>query len=146
MNNITIELCAEDRARLDRIADLLEAQNAGTVKSVSSKPEKTATEPKKVEAPTSAQPKAEKPTVAKQPAHNDAVDALAYAVASAPETTEEEAPAVELTDLQQIIIKLANAGKQAELRKVIFEYAERVTQIPEDKYAEVYAKLQELEG
>ena len=145
MNKITIELCAEDRARLDRIAELL-GNLAGSSGFIHFDAAQAPTEPKKVEAPTSAQPKAEKPTVAKQPAHNDAVDALAYAVASAPETTEEEAPAVELTDLQQIIIKLANAGKQAELRKVIFEYAERVTQIPEDKYAEVYAKLQELEG
>ena len=135
MNKITIELCAEDRARLDRIAELLEAQTAGTVKPASSEPEKAPAAPKKVEAPASAQPKTEKPTAATQPAQEDI-----------PELTDDDAPAVELTDLQQIIIKLANAGKQAELRKVIFEYAERVTQIPEDKYSEVYAKLKKLEG
>ena len=137
MNNITIELCAEDRARLDRVADLLE-KLSGSSGFIHFDPAALPPAPKTVEAPTSAQPKVEKPTETEQPSQEDGGDWLA--------PTDDDAPAVELTDLQQLIIQLANAGKQAELRKVIFKYAERVTQIPEDKYGEVYAKLKKLEG
>ena len=127
MNNITIELCKEDRARLDRIAELLEAQTAGSVKPAAKKPENKPTAPEKVETQPSAQPVKEEP---KQPEK------------AAPE----EAPSVQLADIQNLVVSLAAKGRKADVREIVLQYSERVTTIPASKYAEVFEKLKKLEG
>ena len=48
--------------------------------------------------------------------------------------------------LSQLVVLLSAAGPKAQVREIITAYADRVSNIPEDKYAEVMAKLTALEG
>lgn len=49
-------------------------------------------------------------------------------------------------DIQKMTMKLIRAGKKTETKKVVSEYAERISAIPEDKLTECLARLQALEG
>ena len=58
-----------------------------------------------------------------------------------------EAPVVPSTaDIQKAVVRLAAAGKKAEVREIVKGYADRVSAIPEDKRTEVLARLSALEG
>lgn len=152
-NRITIELCAEDRARLDRLAEALEryphkcescAQGvADTVAAVVKATQETNTAEKAQEQPT-------EPTKE---------DAPATATATAPATEEmpaaadlpweEPAPTVTLAQIQQKVVQLAagaDAVKKAAVRAIIHDYAEKVSDLPEDKWSEVWKRLAALEG
>lgn len=125
MNTITIELCKEDRQRLDVISDTLELirlalTTAGTPFSA----------PEAAELP-------EQLTVAE-----------AVQEAQAPEEPQ-EAPAakpVERSAIQRKVVELSAADKKTEVRDIVTAYAKNVSGIPEDKLAEVWAKLTALEG
>lgn len=129
MNTITIELCAEDRARLDRLQASLDAIN------------NTASEPLYIEladkADTATQSAPETPT----PTSNTA---KAEKPTEAPAAPEKE-PAVELSDIQSLVVTLSAKGRKAEVRDIIKSYADRVTNLPKDKWVEVYEKLKALE-
>ena len=123
MNHITIELCAEDRARLDKILAALENHpNCGpcleTVKNLADA----------IEAQPEA-PKQEEPEASKQ------------------EATEPE-PAAKYTpnDIQQAAVRLIAAGKKQQVREIVQTYAGKISDIPTDKCDEVMAKLTALEG
>jgi hypothetical protein len=58
----------------------------------------------------------------------------------------ETPPAPSTTDIQKVVVRLAAAGKKAEVREIVKGYADRVSAIPEDKRAEVLARLSALEG
>ena len=121
MNTITIELCAEDRARLDKILEALTGANK-----VEAKPEHPVITPFP-EAPVVAEPVAE------------------------PEQPQEEKPVivempVTVAEVQQKVVALSAAGKKTEVRTIVKAYADKVSAIPEDKLAEVWMKLSELEG
>lgn len=120
MNIITIELCAEDRARLDRIISGLEAITGAAP--VASNPDQVTLEEVIAEAETP------------RPKSEDA----------APPWT--EAAEVTLSDIQQKVVTLSAAGKKAQAREIVKAYAERVTLLPKDKYAEVMGKLSALDG
>ena len=114
MNTITIELCAEDRQRLDRILTALEGNST----------------------PATAEPVREQLTEAK-PADMTPVD-------EAP-PQEWTAPEYKLSDIQQKVVALAAAGKKAEVREIIKAYAPKVSELPDEKFGEIMAKLAELE-
>lgn len=121
MNTITIELCAEDRARLDAI---LEALTNGAPKvEAKAEPEHPVEDPF---------PETKDPAVEPAP------------VVEAPKKP--EAPKVKMEDVQQKVVALSAAGKKAEVRAIVTAYAERVSAVPEDKLAEVLEKLNALEG
>lgn len=140
MINITIELSAEDRALLNRIADNLEAFKASGGVFIAADFATPKTEPKiepqkpeKVTKPTSARP-VEKKTTEPEPA---------------PQTEQEEgAPEVTLDDIRQIVVHLAANGKKAEARAIVTKYAKSVGEIPADKIGEVFKELRAvvLEG
>jgi len=109
MNKITIELCAEDRARLDNILAAL-LQNGGV---------KTDQE--------------------------DADTAQAEPETQAEASEEVPSQTVTMNDLQQKVVALSAAGRKAETRDIVKKYAERVSQIPEDKIPEVWDQLMALE-
>ena len=68
-------------------------------------------------------------------------------VSAEPQTAGERAlPAVKLADVQKKVVDLSTAGKKDAVKAVVQAYAPRVSAIPEDKLAEVLAKLNELEG
>ena len=162
MNNITIthELCAEDRARLDRLTAALEALQPTSVHLnppiCKADPEqmtiadlekklaetlartndpadtpKNATEEAEAMTPPTPQPEEEKPT--------EEEDAQ-------PEQAEE--PTVTLEQIQQKVVQLAagnNGAKKAKVREIVNAYAKKVSDLPEDKWSEVWSQLTDLE-
>lgn len=137
-NTITIELCAEDRARLDHInvnlTELImrvmgnQAPDMGEVlqKAAPELAEKLAAQ-HPVADPFKELPKAE-PGPFEQ------------------EAPKQEAPQYKLEDIQQKVVALSASGKKAEVREIVKSYAEKVSAIPADKFGEVMAKLIGLEG
>lgn len=159
MNHITIELCAEDRARLDRLAVALERKTcdscvnsalaykegvlaeaeqklAETLAKTSAPTEtpKNAPEATKTATPPVTQPEEKAPTEAENTA-----------------TSEENKPAVTLEQIQQKVVQLAagNGGaKKARAREIINAYGAKVSDLKDmpDKWAEVWGKLTALES
>lgn len=136
MNNITIELCAEDRARLDKLTQAIEAMTtpqAPQILSQSAEPEKESKHPAEME-PT---PFAEniEPQAPASPMPTTEPD---------PAPVDEDAPAVTHKDIAKLVIELAGAGKKDKVQEVVYAYAVKVSDIPEDKLAEVYKQLSAL--
>ena len=166
MNNITltIELCQEDRARLDNILTALQKsplERAGeavgkmgeAVKAMAEKvsapaPEAPAPaeeqqaepEPKKQEAPAPAPAAPEVTTEPEEP------EETVPEVDTEPEEPEETVPEVDTATLQSKVVQLVNSGKRDEAKAIILEYASCVSQVPAEKRAEVLARLNKLEG
>lgn len=146
MNNITIELCAEDRARIDNLivelARLRHTLSSGHVTAVLPEPQEAAEQFSKEEAPKTTllpkpqpeEPKAEAPQPEAKPEEK-----------AAPEPTP-TAPEVTVADLQAKVVQLVNAGKKTETREIILKYAPNVGSIPAEKRAEVLGLLNGLEG
>lgn len=151
-NIITIELCEADRARLDRLSiqlsDLIDhlpprinvsapaeqddlqkklaevVANAKEAKTTEEAPE-TPQDATEAETLTDTPPTEETPTTA-NPAHEESVSA---------------------TDLQLKVIELIRAKKKPQVLEVLSSFGvQTVSAVPEDKVAEVYAKLTALEG
>lgn len=137
MNTITIELCTEDRARLDAILDALQKASPrcdNCVKLVNDLCAAKGSTPAPAEAPavqepTNTQPEPEKPTEPEP--ENDSP-------APVPEVT--------VGDIRSKYMSLATTPKKEEARMLIKLYADKITDIPEDKIAEVLQKLAALEG
>ena len=135
MNHITIELCTEDRARLDKIIEALEKAKprcencVKLVKDICDVKNngETANESEDVETPEQTQPENETPPQAKN-------------------EDDTEAPEVTVDDIRSKVLALTAAGKKEELKAIVKEYAPKVSEIPEDKLAEVLDKLNALEG
>ena len=157
-NTITIELCAEDRARLDRLADLLDARirQAERIMAGDFEPEQsTEADPiqqKLAEALAKANTPTEKPTEATGAAEAEPAPIDHPADETAP--WEEPAPAAEVKQtitqeqLQQKVTQLAAANNGAlknKVREIIQAYAKKGSDVPEDKRAEVLDKLTALE-
>lgn len=129
--SITIELCQEDRARLDAISAALgrlaqpQAVNelTGAIEPIG-KPEPAA----------EAEPVKEEP----QPA----------AAAPDPESEAPEAPASKYTkaDLQHKVVELSTKGKKGEAREIIQAYGAKLSDVSPDHYDEIMEKLEQLEG
>jgi hypothetical protein len=155
MNNIiTVELCAEDRARLDRLAAALEGKacdkcvaSALTWSEQQRGQEAPAQETTKAEAPAESTTEATGATEAAAPPVTQPEEETATAAEDAPvEATE---PTVTLEQIQQKVVQLAagfNGSKKAAVREIINTYAKKVADLPEDKWAEVWGKLTALES
>ena len=160
---ITVELCAEDRAKIDKFTDLLEVianqmhvilDNAFTDKEkvkaflekdtnpeqdpiqkelaeIVANASKTAQDAPKNSDLQTPEPSPETPAPAEEP--SEAV-------------VEEAKPSVTMEMLRNKAITLAAAGKKDKVREVVHPYAAKVTELPADKWAEVYEKLTALEG
>ena len=124
MTTITIELSNEDRKALDGIYSkldaILEALKEGA--------------PAPHEGPTHATEATEAPT--EKPAE-----------APKEKPAEEAAPFAEVSvdDVRSKVITLSAAGLKQQAREIVHAYAEKVSDIPADKCAEVLAKLKKLE-
>lgn len=125
---VNVELCKEDRERLDKILTALQSLHCETcVQSALSyyqagqtaepvapaQPAAPAAEPEPV--------KAEEPAAAPEPVHNKA-------------------------DIQRKVVELSAAGKKDKVREIVTAYAAKVSAIPDDKVDEVWDKLTALEG
>ena len=120
MNEIKVitELCAEDRARLDRILAALENKESAPAAEVE-KPEKKAPKLERYIAPN---PEPEAPKVEEKPA---------------PKVTKDE--------IRTKVVALVNAKKKDQVMAIIKAYAASVTDLPEDKLDEVMEQLTALE-
>lgn len=135
MNHITIELCTEDRARLDKIIEALEKSRPHCENCVQlvndlchiEKSAETPQAPTEDATPKQTQPEAKKPT---EPKNEN--------VSPAPEVSEE--------DIRSKYMSLAATPKKKEAATLIKLYANKISDIPADKRAEVLEKLNALEG
>lgn len=123
MNTITIELCQEDRNRLDTLLAVALELAGKHVNEVA--------------------------PVAPYEAADAAPEVAAVTAPAEPETPVEvaeapTAPKYTMTDVQQLVVSLSAAGKKDQVREIVKAYAERVTRIPEDKFGEVMDKLNAL--
>lgn len=146
---VTIELCAEDRARLDTIAGLLtalltptdlaamslkEAREAmGLLPSEHAQEHHTA-ELRTVEVETS-EPLPAIPPEVEQPE------------LAAPAQPDEPEKAVTADDIRALVQKLVapTTGKRDKAKAIVTKYAPSVSEIPADKFGEVFAALKALE-
>lgn len=164
MNNITltVQLCEEDRARLDKIIEKLGTLSAHPdcsqcVKDVAKTidlanaaidgqdevQKKLADVIARAETPKNAQdaPEASTPTE-NQPEVENVEQAEP---ADATEAQEPQKPAVTMQMLTNKAITLSAAGKTALVREVVHQYSKTVTSLPEAKWDEVYEQLTKLE-
>lgn len=118
---VTLELCAEDRTRLDRILAALESNGTPFTAPVAEveKPEKKAPKLERFVAPN---PEPEAPKVEEKPA---------------PKVTKDE--------IRTKVVALVNAKKKDQVMAIIKAHAASVTDLPEDKLDEVMAQLVALE-
>lgn len=126
---MTVELSAEDRARLDAILEALQGSRAnckGCVEAALKVASTGKTSPQAAEQP--------EPEVVTTPEPE---------AAPAPEKQPERT--VEHSDIQRKVVELSGAGKKAQVREIVKSYAERVTEIPEDKLVEAWDRLTALE-
>ena len=159
MNNITItyEMCEADRARIDRLIAALEHRPncEGCVTSAKEMVDAARTTPSEADPMSAALAKMRdrKPT----PTETAQETAEATETAEAPVTppieekaTEEAAkPPVSLEQIQQKVTQLAAANKgakKAKVRDIVKSYADTVSKLPEEKYAEIWGKLIALES
>lgn len=134
-NNITIELCAEDRARLDKII----AGLAGLTPSCDACVKQVLD----IVQPAPAVKPQNEPQAAEEPAKTETLPKE-----ETPAAAEEDKPSITLAQVQQKVIQLSAANKGAKknaVREVVNAYAARVTDLPEDKWLEVWDKLTALE-
>lgn len=137
-NTVTIELCKEDRQRLDKVIGFL-GWIASELKSQGAPVIMTKDQATAATAPASA---------AETPAPEITHPADIVGPHGTPEPVAEPEP-VKWTkaDLTAKVQQLAapGTGKREKVRSIVKSYAEKVGDIPEDKYAEVMDKLTALE-
>ena len=125
-NTITIELCAEDRARLDRLAEALERKACDKcVENVTAYFKAVGTSHEELEAI--------------EPAQEENATEKEF---EAPETVK----TVDRSELRSKVIELSAKGLKEQARDIVRAYAQTVTAVPEDKVTECYMKLAALEG
>lgn len=136
---VNVELCKEDRERLDKILTALQSLHCETcVQSALSYYQAGQT----AEPVAPAQPAA--PATPEAPAapaaEPEPVKAEEPAAAPAP------APVHTKADIQRKVVELSAAGKKDKVREIVTAYAAKVSAIPDDKVDEVWDKLTALEG
>lgn len=144
MNNInlTTELCAEDRARIDKLIQATESLTAALA-TVGTPFQAVKSEAPQTEADAPAEPMYEEGT---------GVNDLGFIPIETDDEDEPEAPQEAATpqhtkaELQSKVTGLISKGKKTEVAAIIREHAAKVSAIPEDKVDEVWAKLDKLEG
>jgi DNA-directed RNA polymerase specialized sigma subunit len=150
-NIITIELCAEDRARIDRLIAAVEKRTV-QVESALEQKYNIKTEP--TDDPVT---KALADTLRRaQESQNKATgEQETPTPTTTPQT--EETPTVEAVEQQPTarkvdraelrakVVELSAKGLKEQVKAVVREYGQTVPTIPEDKIAECYEKLEALE-
>ena len=149
---VTIELCPEDRKRLDDILTAL--TNAGTpypapaeekpaTKQPDPQPVETAQpDPRPEKAPEI--PPVETAQPDPQPEKAPEIPPVETAQPGPQPEKAPEIPPVDRKEVQNAVVKLVAEGKKTETRKIVKSYANSVTEIPEDKLAEVLNALTAL--
>ena len=141
-NHITIELCAEDRARLDRLAEALE--KSCSVKAVEQKEDPVQ------KALADALDKASKATESHAEATEEQTPTITPQTEEKPTREEPEPTApiqtVSRAELGAKVREMMTKGFKEQTKEIVKSYAPTVPAVPDDKVAECYAKLVALEG
>ena len=167
MNNIKIvhELCAEDRARLDRLTNALEGVAAAITKHEAHRAlaEQTRVEPEQLTLDAETRKKLEEIAHAEEPKKEpqESIEAETPATTPAEEEKPEEVkdtpaeeaktePTVNLAQIQQKVVQLCagyEGKKKPAVREIISQYGAKVSDLKEqpDKWNEVWEKLTALE-
>ena len=126
-NHITIELCKEDRQRLDEVIGFL-----GLIVG------------QKYSTPESAREAINKGII-QMPVNEHPVDDVSPHADPEPAAEPEQVNYTK-DDVQALVMKLAapGAGKKETVKAIVNEYAPRISGIPEDKVNEVMARLLKL--
>ena len=140
-NNITIELCAEDRARLDRLAEALERRACDKCVSTAVECTQPTHEPKTEPVPQATTEPLPEEIIQVDPPQSLEDPTPIEEPAAAP-----IAPTVDRAELRAKVIELSAKGLKEQTRDIIRSYAQTVTTVPDDKVAECYAQLMALEG
>ena len=100
------------------------------------------------ERPQEAETPAEPAQIAEEPKLVDTAPAEPEEPKNEPQEAEEAepVPAYELNDVLAKVQTLIKAGKKTECRDIVTQFASSVSAIPADKFGEVMAKLNALEG
>ena len=119
--NLTIELCAEDRARLDAILAALQAVGTPFSPPESAQTVETAPETHDTPAPVTGGPEPEQPA----------------------QDTQDGAETQHATHgmVQDLVITLSSWGHKSEAREIVQRYAPRVSAIPDADLDAVYVAL-----
>lgn len=160
-NTITIRLSDDDRARLDKLTAALE-KLAGVVPNCDGCVEaavrmtQAATTPAEPTEASQENPGAtkEEPAEKNTPEQNEPAVAAVEPQEKAepapvePTPAEPAKPSVTLEQIQQKVVKLAAAGKKAEVREIVTTYGAKVSDLKDqpEKWDEVWGKLTALEG
>lgn len=133
-NTITIELCAEDRERLDKLTAALEKRvNQETTITLDPIQQRQAVET--TETPTMAEDETPAPTTP-PPAEETPTEA----------ENEPQKPTITKEQIKQKVNQLcASSADKMMVREIIFTYARSISDLPEDKLGEVWDKLTALE-
>lgn len=149
--NITTEMCAEDRARIDRLIAALESlvnDMEPPVVALAGTPFQTEQPAEIVLDILKEGTGVARGTIAEEelltPAEPETAPEEVGEPADEPE--EKEVPEHTKAELQQKVISIVTAGKKDEVKAIIEQYAERVSAIPDEKINEVWDKLTKLEG
>lgn len=142
-NTIVIELCAEDRARLDRLAEAMERKTCDRCVTTAIQQMEPEVDPAQltiddIEAPENAEEAAELSTPTTTPQEEKQM-------VEEPVTAPTE-PTVDRAELRAKVIELSAKGLKEQTRGVVQSYAPTVAAVPEDKVTECYKKLVALEG
>lgn len=133
---VNVEFSAEDRALLNtlnaNIEKLIGSLNTVDTPFPATVPTEAPKMPQEAPAPDTQEKSQPEPETATEPAKPESYDVLA--------------PQYSVTDVQQKVIALCAAGKKAEVKAIVSEYAERVSAISADKVDEVMERLNALEG
>ena len=159
-NNITIELCVEDRARIDRLITALERRNCDSCvatalqygKNIAKETDKTddvqqalaktlkkAEEANKPQSPKNAVQEEEAPTLPTTPPEEEKPE-------GEKPTQTDDAKKVSRADVRAKFVELSGKGKKEEAKAIIQAYAEKIPDLPEDKLGEILDKLNKLGG
>lgn len=157
-NTITIELCAEDRARLDRLAAALERRTCDQCVTTAMAYVKATSEPKPETDPIQEKlaetlAKAEETVEAPKNATEQVETSTLTTTPPTDEEPTQEEPAkaeptktVDRTDLRAKVIELSAKGLKEQVKEIVRAYAQTVTDVPEDRVSECYMRLVGLEN
>lgn len=128
MNHIIIELCAEDRARLDAIIEGLNNITATPA---------TAT--------LEAIPEVPAPAEQSEPADAPAPAPIVEPTTVEPTPAEPEVKPISLAEFQKAVtLAVSKGAPKKTIKAIINKYAPSVSEVPEDKRAEAVAALAEI--
>jgi hypothetical protein len=149
MNNIIIELCKEDRDRIDILNKAL-AMLTGQLEGINAAFEAKGLVQTVVteEVISTTDTTTELPQEAPQEVVEEQTPPTPETVQDEPEEGKDDEPAPTVTkqDIQQKVIELVGKGKKAEVRDIITTYADNVSGLPDSTLNEVWARLTALEG